>query len=377
MNSTKSAQSGQGKPVELDRIDFEASPQARESIHDETVAEYAAAMKAGEPFPPVELVELDDGRLLIGDGGHRYRATQHAGHKTIEANIQKGDVHLAVRIAAGANRDHGRRRTNGDKRAAVRLLLNDEKWVTKSDRWIADAAGVSNHLVAGVKDQLGILPVEKREGLDGKRRRVPKKKAVQPPSEPVATLTIDPNRESRGCPLTSVAADGPLTVGSRAGPLTNISRAGRFTPGSRGGRTKSNKRKVPTPDAQPTPDAADEQPADDHREQPDDRTCPNCGCCETDADGDCAQCKRPDIGTPTVEDDPLLVVEQEDRVAPEHDDQSNDTANAEPEDTGPSGGEEYMARMIEAVHLAAEYLSPIVVVETLERLIEEIRGDGE
>ena len=60
--------------------------------------------------------------------------------------VRAGTRRDAILFAVGANGDHGLRRTNEDKRRSVLVLLRDEEWGAKSDRWIATQAGVSNRL---------------------------------------------------------------------------------------------------------------------------------------------------------------------------------------------------------------------------------------
>lgn len=54
----------------------------------------------------------------------------------------------------GANASHGLRRTNDDKRRAVRTLLNDLEWLAWSDREVARACGVSHTFVAGQRSSV-------------------------------------------------------------------------------------------------------------------------------------------------------------------------------------------------------------------------------
>lgn len=55
-----------------------------------------------------------------------------------------------VLYSVGANDTHGLRRTNEDKRRAVKTMLDDAEWVTWSDNAIAKASAVS---VSFVGDQ--------------------------------------------------------------------------------------------------------------------------------------------------------------------------------------------------------------------------------
>jgi hypothetical protein len=84
----------------------------------------------------------------------------------------------AILFSVGANDSHGLRRTNADKRRGVELLLRDEEWSKKSDRWIAEQCGVGHQLVATVRSQLGDSSSSSaaRAGQDGKVRRLPPRK---------------------------------------------------------------------------------------------------------------------------------------------------------------------------------------------------------
>lgn len=61
------------------------------------------------------------------------------------------------------------------KRRAVQLLLTDDEWSKKSDRWIAEKCGVSHPLVSKAREQLVTVTSSSAEriGQDGKTRRMP------------------------------------------------------------------------------------------------------------------------------------------------------------------------------------------------------------
>lgn len=139
----------------------------RAGLSQETVVEYADTMRRNngyEPFPPV-VVYFDGTDYWLGDGFHRYTAAFQAfGHScAIPADVRTGTRRDAILHAAGANADHGQRRTNADKRRAVETLLRDEEWGQWSDREIARRCVVSNHMVAEVRRFLtGNSPSDER-----------------------------------------------------------------------------------------------------------------------------------------------------------------------------------------------------------------------
>ena len=131
--------------------------QMRDGIDVQTVAEYAATMQAAGdwgPFPPV-VVYHDGTDYYTGDGFHRLAAyEQEFGAGSIPADIRPGTRRDAILHAAGANADHGLRRTNADKRRAVETLLRDDEWAQWSDRHIAGICHVGNSFVSGIRREL-------------------------------------------------------------------------------------------------------------------------------------------------------------------------------------------------------------------------------
>lgn len=150
--------------VDLTKISTDPSTQARITISSTTVDEYAEALAAGTHLPPVVLFG-DDNSYWIGDGFHRVHAARKASMSTIEADVRPGGHREALLHAAGANASHGLRRTNGDKRRAVLLLLADPEWSKESDRWIAKAANVSHTYVAKLRPRTGNVASTRMEEL--------------------------------------------------------------------------------------------------------------------------------------------------------------------------------------------------------------------
>lgn len=133
------------KELRLEDIRIDGDTQSRVAISEATVAEYAEALTEGETLPPV-VVFADGTSIWLADGFHRYLAASKIGAKTIEAVFHAGTVGEARMHAYGANRGHGLRRTNDDKRKAVLgMLALVPEW---SDRAIAKHVGVSNNFVS-------------------------------------------------------------------------------------------------------------------------------------------------------------------------------------------------------------------------------------
>ena len=127
-----------------------------------------------------------ENRLVTGWQTHR--TFDHHGPKanlaTQLATVET--VGLQLHWSIQSNFTHGLRRSNADKRRAVEMLLADEEWSAKSDRWIAETAGVHHSTVQAIKQvaESATSPVsggespEFKMGADGKK--YPAKKATQP-----------------------------------------------------------------------------------------------------------------------------------------------------------------------------------------------------
>ncbi len=177
--------------VHLSQIKLYPALQAREGLDEERVTEYAALLAQGVQLPPIEVVRTEaDGSLLV-DGFHRYEAAKRIGADSVKALVYFGEWEDAVLRAAKANASHGLPRSNAAKRAAVRMILELDGWHKRSDRQIAEAAGLTHHgLVGAVRAQLAAethqATMRERVGRDGITRTLPAQK--QKKSEHVDVL---------------------------------------------------------------------------------------------------------------------------------------------------------------------------------------------
>lgn len=138
------------KKLNLNTIRIDGGTQSRVEINMEAVADYAEALKVGIEFPPI-VVFHDGADYWLADGFHRYHSHKQAGKASINADVLQGTVRDAILYSLGANRAHGLRMTNADKRKAVQTLLADAEWVAWSDRKIAEACGVTHPFVAHLR----------------------------------------------------------------------------------------------------------------------------------------------------------------------------------------------------------------------------------
>ncbi len=150
--------------LQLAVIRLDGGTQSRAGIDHPTVDEYAVAWRDGIKFPPI--VTFYDGTdYWVGDGYHRCLSAKKAGLTEIEADIRQGTRRDAVLYSVGANASHGLRRTNEDKRRAVKTLLTDDEWKQWSDREIGRRTGVHHDTVGRIRIELsgGFRQIEERK----------------------------------------------------------------------------------------------------------------------------------------------------------------------------------------------------------------------
>lgn len=123
------------------------------------MSEYADAINGGDVLPPV-VVFFDGVDHWLADGFHRCHAALRLGRDEIPVVVQTGTRRDAVLFSAGANREHGLRRTNDDKRKAVVTLLNDAEWSKWSNSEIARRCGVSHQFVNDQRSSLATVASE-------------------------------------------------------------------------------------------------------------------------------------------------------------------------------------------------------------------------
>lgn len=141
------------KAINVNNIIIDKGTQSRAQISEETVTDYAEAMSAGDTFPPV-MVYHDGVDYYLADGFHRLHAIKRLGKTSIQADVRTGTLRDAILYSLGANRDHGLRRSNADKRKCVQTLLDDFEWGEYSVNEMARICAVSPQLVLAVKQEM-------------------------------------------------------------------------------------------------------------------------------------------------------------------------------------------------------------------------------
>jgi len=101
----------------------------------------------------VEIVSDGQSSWLV-DGQHRLEAVKKLEHETITANVTEGDYRDALLKSCATNSEHGKRRTNEDKRQKVMMLLEDKLFKEKnwSNREIARQCKVDEKFVRKMKN---------------------------------------------------------------------------------------------------------------------------------------------------------------------------------------------------------------------------------
>lgn len=142
----------------LDQIRRDSGTQSRVSMDDAVVREYADAIIDGATLPPA-VVFFDGTAYWLADGWHRADAYNLIGDAVMPCEVHSGTQADAKLYSYGANREHGLRRSNADKRKAVEGMLRD--FTGWSDNRIAKHVGVHHSTVAQHRASLAESASEK------------------------------------------------------------------------------------------------------------------------------------------------------------------------------------------------------------------------
>lgn len=105
-----------------------------------------------EGLPPA-VVFHDGNSYYLADGHHRLTAAEQSGCTEIRVEVHKGTMQDALRHACGANAKHGLKRTNADKRKALRIAIENN--LAGSEAGLAKICNVSRPLVSDFLRELG------------------------------------------------------------------------------------------------------------------------------------------------------------------------------------------------------------------------------
>jgi uncharacterized ParB-like nuclease family protein len=140
--------------ISIDRISTD-STQTRAELNQAVISEYAEAYEQGIELPPIDVYYNGETPWYwLADGFHRVKAAQQIGRNSITASVHQGSQRDAILHAVGANESHGLRRTNADRRNAVRIMLQDPEWSQWSDRDLAERCMVSHTFVNRLRHEM-------------------------------------------------------------------------------------------------------------------------------------------------------------------------------------------------------------------------------
>jgi hypothetical protein len=148
--------------------------QGRVGLNNDVVQEYAERMAEGCVFPPVLVFADGNGTAWLVDGYHRTAACERLGRDNVLAEVRTGTHDDALWASCSANKCHGLRRSNADKRRAVERALVHPRSVRLSDRQIGQYCGVHHHTVGRIRRELecegSVQKVASREVIRGHTR---------------------------------------------------------------------------------------------------------------------------------------------------------------------------------------------------------------
>lgn len=207
--------------LELETIRTDGGTQPRGQINWAVIAEYALDMRDGAAFPPI-VVFYDGESYWLADGYHRYYASEQAGQRAVEADVRQGTQQDAQWYSYSANKAHGLRRSNEDKRRAVEAALRHPAGASLSDREIARHCGVDHKTVGAY-----------REKLSGEIPQIEQKTVTRQGSTyqmDTAQIGLRPSEPKPGISPVTFSADGQVatvtvTNGDVAGGLAAVMEA--------------------------------------------------------------------------------------------------------------------------------------------------------
>lgn len=165
------------RSLSLERIRADHEIQCRVNIDEATVADYQHDIQAGVKLPPIDVFfdgvnANTGGNHWLADGFHRYLAHQRGGLARIACRVHRGTREDALWYAIGANKAHGLRRSNDDKRKAVKAALLHPEGAKMSDRQIAEYVGVApdtvNRYRRAMEAEGSLSESDTRTGRDGR-----------------------------------------------------------------------------------------------------------------------------------------------------------------------------------------------------------------
>jgi hypothetical protein len=139
--------------LELSTIRIDGGTQARASLNQSIVREYAESMKDGEKFPEI-IVFFDGSDHWLADGFHRYFAYKSNEVEEVEVDLREGTKDDAILFGFQANKHRGLRMSHEDIRGIIIRMIHHPEWGKWTNASIAAHLGVSAMTVGRVKKTL-------------------------------------------------------------------------------------------------------------------------------------------------------------------------------------------------------------------------------
>ena len=192
--------------MKLSEIKIVPELMMRVGINQEIVDEYAQAMLDGDKFPPVVIINDGDHNYLV-DGHKRYYAIEKNGGTIIDADVRMGTYDDAFDYAfTNANRENGERYSPEDKRHALKLALEKERYTNQSDRKLAQILRVSHTFVSKLRKAVGKKPKTIDVTRKGTKYTVQSSKKASDEPAPT-TPQYEPTQEDKIQEITSEMQD--------------------------------------------------------------------------------------------------------------------------------------------------------------------------
>jgi hypothetical protein len=189
--------------------------QMRVALDQTTIDEYSQRI---EENPDEDWVFDDpctvfkiDGDLYLIDGFHRFAAMQKCEKTHVMATVHTGTRLDALKHALGANARHGLKRSNEDKRRAVRVALEQPEFANLSNRQIGELCSVSDHFVGDVRVSLRTDRTETLVGIDGRKQPASRKSQEEQADKIQQAIENSPGSSDRE--IAKLVGCGNATVG--------------------------------------------------------------------------------------------------------------------------------------------------------------------
>lgn len=201
----------------IEQITVDKDLQARATMNQDAIGDYKDAIIEGIDLPPMDLF-TDGTTYWLVDGFHRLQAYKKIGILEVPVTIHAGTKNEAIMYAIGANKTHGLRRSNLDKKRAVEMAFSLMKALKKNwtDVYIAEIVGVSSMFIGNYRrenDPASIAAARETgtgrtvAGSSKAAPALPKFKEVSPTDEDTDVDNLE--------------EDGPIKANKPSGPVSS------------------------------------------------------------------------------------------------------------------------------------------------------------